>query len=819
MTLLFRSVVRTAAAFLVLTGPVWAQTDTAGSTPAAGAADGALSAPAAWPRTFEKAGNTVLVYQPQINSWKDHATIRFIAAIAVTPAGTTQPQYGVIAAQGDTSIDDESRSVLITNLDLAVRFPGAPADKAAKLKPLVTECLPGLKRLDVPLDEVLACLHTASKARTADVSLKPPPIYYSDVPAILVIYMGQPQFRPITGAQLMFAVNTNWVVIMDTRADQYYLLDGDSWLTAPDPMAGPWTPAGSLPAGLSNLPEGGAWDDVRKHVPGVPLKTVPRVITSAVPAELIVTSGAPDYTPVPGTTLMYISNPVQPVFLDLVSDNYYFLSAGRWFTSEFLTGPWAAASTDLPAEFAKIPQDSPVGSVLASVPGTQEARDAVVLAQVPHKATISIADAKLNVTYDGTAKFVPIEGTPMKYAVNTPYQVVAADGQYYCCYDAVWFVAPAPLGPWAVCTSVPEVIYTIPPTCPLYNVTYVQVYGCTPTTVEVGYTGGYSGEYVAATGALMFGAGMLLGAAIANNNDYWYGCNPCYYSYGCAAHYSYGYGGYYRAGGAYYGPHGGAGWGAAYNPATGAWGRAGYAYGPAGAHWGAQAYNPFTNTYAAHAGGANGYQSWGHSYVQRGDNWAAAGHASGVRGSAGWAENAQGQWAAGAHSNALNSSVARTSNGNVYAGHDGNVYRNTGDGWQKYNGDGAWSDTSWNHPTSASQPMSSAATESDWRNGMQNRFQGGWNDNSWNDNNWRNNWENGGGFGDQAQSRWGASDTMNQLNRDAWSRGQGFANAESSWRSRSGGWGGGGRWGGGGWGGRSFGGGFGGRSFGGGFRR
>ena len=100
-------------------------------------------------------------------------------------------------------------------------------------------------------------------------------------------------------------------------------------------------------------------------------------------------------------------------------------------------------------------------------------------------------------------------------------------------------------------------IYTIPPSCPLYNCTYVKVYSYTPDTVVVGYTSGYSGEYVAATGALMFGAGMLVGAAIANNNDCWYGCPPCYYSYGCAAHYSYGYGCYYRSGASCYGPHGG----------------------------------------------------------------------------------------------------------------------------------------------------------------------------------------------------------------------------------------------------------------------
>jgi hypothetical protein len=35
--------------------------------------------------------------------------------------------------------------------------------------------------------------------------------------------------------------------------------------------------------------------------------------------------------------------------------------------------------------------------------------------------------------------------------------------------------------------------------------------------------------------------------------------------------------------------------------------------------------------------------------------------------------------------------VARSGDGDVYAGHDGNVYRKDGDSWQKYGGDGNWS--------------------------------------------------------------------------------------------------------------------------------
>ena len=54
--------------------------------------------------------------------------------------------------------------------------------------------------------------------------------------------------------------------------------------------------------------------------------------------------------------------------------------------------------------------------------------------------------------------------------------------------DAVWFTAPAAGGPWAVATSVPSVIYTIPPSSPLHYVTYVRIYETKPDPVYVGYT-------------------------------------------------------------------------------------------------------------------------------------------------------------------------------------------------------------------------------------------------------------------------------------------------------------------------------------------
>lgn len=720
-----------------------------------------------WPRIFQKDDSTVSVFQPQVDSWTNHTSMQFRCAVGITMKGSTTPTFGVLSGTADTLVDRSASVVLLSNLSFTTTFPGVPDATAATLSAVVKDAVTSKPVMQISLERVLAYMHNAPKPATVDVNMAPPPIYYRDSPAIMVIFIGPPDFKPVNAGDmsLMFAVNTNWVVILDGASGQYFLLDGDSWLTAPDPLKGPWTAAASTPASFSKLPTTGDWANTRKHIPGIPSKSPPQVIVSTEPAELIVTDGAPSYTPVPGTRLMYITNPVQPVFYDMASAQIYMLTAGRWFTAPNLQGPWTAASTSLPADFALIPPTSPVGFVLQSVPGTTEANDAVLLAQVPQKATVNIATTKVDVTYEGAPKFVPITGTPMTYAVNTAYQVIMADGAYYCCYGGVWFVSPAATGPWAVATKVPAVIYTIPPTCPVYNTTYVRVYDATPTTVVVGYTSGYSGAYVATTGVLMFGAGMLTGALLADNC--WYHCYPCYYSYGCWGSYHYGCGGW-AAGGCYYGPHGGCGWGAGYNSATGTWARGGYAYGPNGSIHGGEAYNPWTNTWAGHAGGSNGYSSWGRSGVSQNGNWAEAGHhTDAAGGTRGWAENSQGDWARGA-TTGNGSGVAHTSSGDVYADHDGNVYKHSSDGgWQKYSAGSGWNDvntpsrgsnnaSSWqSHDTAAG--LNSDSWARNWgsngtRTGDSNfgdrSFGGGWGD--------RSDGFGSGGWGNSSRS-WGSS--------------------------------------------------------------
>ena len=65
-----------------------------------------------WPRSFEADGDTVVVYQPQVEAWKNYGKLRFLMAVSVLKAGENDRSYGVIEVSADTKVNHAERSVL-----------------------------------------------------------------------------------------------------------------------------------------------------------------------------------------------------------------------------------------------------------------------------------------------------------------------------------------------------------------------------------------------------------------------------------------------------------------------------------------------------------------------------------------------------------------------------------------------------------------------------------------------------------------------------------------------------------------------------------
>ena len=676
-----------------------------------------------WPRERYQNGTRLIIYQPQVDDWKDFQQLTWRMAVSLTPKGGKEV-VGVVEMKGHTDIDNVAKVAIITNAQVTgTYFPSLDQATKEKMEQLFKSFVPST--VSISLHRLIAS--TPNKQAPAGVQLNndPPKIFVGYRPSILLSVDGEPVLSEAPNTNLKFVVNTRWPLFFDTGASTYYLAAGQQWLTASS-LEGQWSPTKKLPPEMSKVAQEKQWSALKKMVPA-PAKTggvTPVVFYSDKPAEVILFDGQPVYSQIPGTQLTYATNTDSVVFVFTPTQQFYYLTAGRWFSAMDLQGPWTYATPDLPADFAKIPPSSPASAILVSVPGTDEAKDAVLLAQVPTTMTIKPAEAqaKVKVEYAGDPKFEPIKGTSMSYATNTQDKVIKVGDVYYLCLQGVWFMSPNSQGPWTTCASVPQEIYTIPPSSPVYNVTYVTQTANPDGTVTANYTAGYLGAFI---------LGAATGAIIANGSGYWwppYAYGGFYYPYAatyCGGYYYGGYGYHYAAPyynsatGAYgwkqtaYGPYGSATRGAAYNPYTGTYARGASVSTPYGSRSAAQAYNPYTGTYAQTRQGSSPNAQWGSSYVSRGNQSATMGHYSTANGTVAGISGSQGGKAAASSTAWGNSAAGKTASGNMYAGHDGNVYKNTGNGWQKYD-NGSWNSV--NKP----QPNWQGAESGQQRTGSEN---------------------------------------------------------------------------------------------------
>jgi hypothetical protein len=593
-----------------------------------------------WPKQILSGETTFSIYQPQIERWQGNS-LQARAAVAAETTGSARPRFGVIWFSALTDVDKESRMVTLQDLSLfKIDFPGMP-DGGIDYARALNDALPS-QPIQIALDRLQASLEvTQAIGRQPTVAVRntPPRIIYSPRLAVLVVIDGTPVLRPVQGTPLVRVLNTRALVLLDSSTGTYYLWLLNRWVQAPA-LAGPWTAATGVPPALETAKQqtiAGKQVSLDDFTPTVKQALeqgrLPAVYVSVAPAELIQTEGPAEFRPIAPTQIFDVPNTETSLFFYRPGQQYYVLISGRWFRARALGGPWAfVAPGALPGDFARIPLTHPRGAVLASVPNTPEARQAVIANGIPQTATIA-RTARLAVTYDGAPQFTPITGTALSYARNAPLPVIQVAPSYYLALqDGVWFVSASATGAWMVAPSVLPVIYTIPPTSPLYYATHVYVYGATPRVVYTGYTPGYYGMVVSSSGLVVYGTGYEYPAWAGT---VWY---PAPATYGVWAT---GYGVGVFTGFAFGMPFGAI-------AASAPWGWHG------GCCWGGW-----------HGGYANVnvYSHYGSSYHR-----------------AGGAQLARTQ----------NTALARQGN-NVYATHDGTVYRNTGGGWERYDsGTNGW---------------------------------------------------------------------------------------------------------------------------------
>ncbi|MCW8983727.1 MAG: hypothetical protein OQK55_00165 [Thermoanaerobaculales bacterium] len=655
----------------------------------------------AWPKVMEGGSFTVTMYEPQLDSWRDD-DFEARAAVSVQEGGAG-PVFGAVWITGRFAVDRDARMVDFFDIKIpTVAFPEASEERQLQLAAFLELEIPKWD-LEVELDRVIPLLDNAEVAlnESAELNNAPPKIIIKYKPAVLILIDGEPILEEIENSTLERVVNTPYVILK--YKSTYYLASDTMWFEAWS-LNGPWTEARSLPKDVqqvdeelkkqqqeqgSSAPEDQGDDD-----------RVPEMVVSTEPAELIFIDGKPEFTPLQTSEIMVVSNTDSDLVFEIASQNYYVLLSGRWYrTKDLENGPWTwVANDELPARFSEIPVDSDIGYLRASVAGTEEAREALLEQAVPQTAAVkTTAGASFNVEYDGAPQFKVIDGTGMTYGVNTSAAVIFSGGRYFACDQGIWYDSASATGPWTVSKHVPDEIYTLPPSNPHYNVTYVKVYESKPEVVYVGYTPGYTSSYVS-HGCVVYGTGWWYRPYWGPRYYYpyhstwgfhvrwnpWYGwgfglsysTGPFTFSIGFGGWGGYGYGGWWGPG--FYRPYPRYGYGAGY--------RAGYRHG-----------------YADGRYAANRPIHYGNTNVNINNNiYARPGNSDRV---------AKTQDRAGSRQQPA---VARDRANNVYTDRDGNVYRRNDNGSWDRRDNGGWSKTdipsTGNRPSTGTKPSSRPST-------------------------------------------------------------------------------------------------------------
>jgi hypothetical protein len=457
-----------------------------------------------WPRELTLDSGVLTIYQPQVDDLEKDI-LSFRAAVSYKATGSKEPVFGAAWFESRLEIDRQERTVRMLGLTVKdTRFPEGSENVKAEFEQAIKVGLPTWS-VDFSLDDLLTSLEASEEQIEAanDLNMDPPEIIYRDHPALLIMIDGDPVLREIENSPYKAVINTPYPLIVDSKKNTYYLNAAkDVWYQAKK-ATGPFSYVAQPPSDIANMVDQSEMEDSDEVVTA---GNAPEIVARIKPAELIVTEGEAEFEPLVDD-LLVITNSASDVFMHVSEQKYFIVLSGRWFQSASMQGPWDFVKSDqLPAAFQKIPEDSNQADSRVYIAGTDEAREAVMDAQIPQTAAVSKGRVEIDVSYDGDPRFDSVKGSNLEYAENTGSTVLKSGKQYYLVEDAVWYVGPSPTGPWDVAESRPDEIDSIPPESPVYNVKYVYIYDTTPEVVYVGYTPGYTGSYVYHT-TIVYGTG------------------------------------------------------------------------------------------------------------------------------------------------------------------------------------------------------------------------------------------------------------------------------------------------------------------------
>ena len=462
-----------------------------------------------WPQTTTVDGTGYTLNQPQFTGLSA-GTVTMTSVLQVKQ-GDAPERSGAVSMTASMAAADVAGMVELNGFAITgvTGLSDGPAISAA-----LTRSLDGMA-ITLPLSTLTEDITVTATRTETRLSTAVPAIVVTIRPTVLVSVTGDPRLSPLGDTGWSRVTNTPFILLQAPAQDWnrawVVRLGADRWMKSAA-LAGPYEPTPAPPAAAVNAlgqppaTPSNVGDDVER-VQGDGSTTPPAVLVVTQPTVLVTMNGEPNVVNI-GNDIGLVTNTAQTVLVCNQSPRLWVLASGRWFSADAWTGPWnLVAPANMPKAFATVDTARPrVAAAMASVPGTPAAREAVASTGLVRNVVLQRSKAACSVTWSGDPAWAPIEGTDMSYATNSSQPVIRVGGKLFCCDSAAWFTATSDRGPWALCDAVPEPIYTIPSSCPVYPVTFVRVYASDADSVTFGFTSGYVGTFVQ-DGTVVFGTG------------------------------------------------------------------------------------------------------------------------------------------------------------------------------------------------------------------------------------------------------------------------------------------------------------------------
>ena len=243
-----------------------------------------------WPLEFKDQGYTVVLYQPQPETFEGNRLTGRMAIEVYSDRGA-ESDFGTAWFDSRVDTDRTERTAAIRNIEVSrTSFPDAlPAQAGVYTR--ILEAFAVGRGLEISLDQLLTSISLAERPDLSveDLNNEPPEVIYRDRAAVLVTIDGDPILERIDGTRLMAVVNTAFAILLDLDSGRHFLYAGQGLWYESAAAIGPWEFTESVPRHVSDLippPDAAERQQMSAEMPEEPGQP-PEIVVATVPSELI----------------------------------------------------------------------------------------------------------------------------------------------------------------------------------------------------------------------------------------------------------------------------------------------------------------------------------------------------------------------------------------------------------------------------------------------------------------------------------------------------------------------------------------------------